>query len=333
MDNETVVFPAAGEVTLEDRPVPDPEPGEVLIETTASLVSTGTELTLLSGEFPPESAWSVHGDYPVVTGYCNVGKVVETGANVSEVAEGNLVASKTPHQRFVTADVDSIAPIPNDVSPDAASFFALAGIAMNGIRKGELEWGESMACYGLGLVGQLAVRFALVAGVRPVVGFDVATDRLDYLPDDPAVVGVDPTATNPAELVRDHNHGRLADAVYECTGNPSVIPGEFDVLREQGRLVVLSSPRGPTELDLHDVCNAPSYSIIGAHDYSHPTHETPQTPWTYWRHYELFFDLLSAGALDTKSLISHRIAPGDAPATYERLLDDRTDTMGAIIEW
>jgi NADPH:quinone reductase-like Zn-dependent oxidoreductase len=61
MDNETLVFPAAGEFTLEDRPVPDLRLDEVLIETTASLVSTGTELTLLSGEFPPDSAWSVHG--------------------------------------------------------------------------------------------------------------------------------------------------------------------------------------------------------------------------------------------------------------------------------
>ncbi|MFB6151982.1 MAG: zinc-binding alcohol dehydrogenase [Haloarculaceae archaeon] len=332
MDNPTVVFPEPRTVTVQDRERPDPAAHEVLIETDASLVSTGTELTVLSGEFPGGSAWDEYADYPVIPGYSNVGTVREAGAD-ADVETGTRVATWSPHAAYVTAAADECVRVPDGVSDEQASLFAVAQIVMNGVRKSGLDWGESAVVYGLGILGQLTVRFARIAGAETVLGIDLAKERVAYLPDEPGIVGVDPTASDPVAAVSDVTGGRLADVVFEVTGNPDAIPDEFAVLRDQGRLVLLSSPHGETTLDFHDSVNAPSTRIIGAHQLSHPDAATAADPWTKARHAALYFAYLRQGRLRVEDLFSHVCPAGDAPGAYESLLADRTDAMGVRLEW
>ncbi|WP_198667985.1 zinc-binding alcohol dehydrogenase [Saliphagus sp. LR7] len=331
--NQTVVFSDVATVTVEDRPIPDPGTEQVLIRSDRTLVSTGTELTVLSGDVPAGSTWDDHIEYPFTPGYNNVGTVVKAGEDVEGITEGQRVATYGSHAEYVSADADACRPIPEGVSDDAAVFFTIAEIVMNGIRRGEATWGEHAVVYGLGLLGQLAVRISQAAGARPVVGFDVADSRLEYLPDDPGVVGANPIEDDATTVVRDASGGRLADVVFELTGNPDVIADEFDVLRDQGRFVVLSSPRGETAFDFHDHCNSPSYTIIGAHNSSHPSVATPRNPWTQHRHAELFFEYLADDTFGVESLISHREPVSEAPRLYDTLLADRTDAMGVVLEW
>lgn len=331
--NHTIVFTDVESPTIEERPVPEPGPEEVVIRSDRTLVSTGTELTALSGDVPPGSSWDTHIEYPFTPGYNNVGTVVETGADVSSVSTGQRVATYGSHAEYVSASAVACRPIPDGVSNDEAVFFTIAEIVMNGVRRSDLAWGESAAVYGLGLLGQLTARVCQAAGARPVVGFDVADSRLEYLPDDPGIVAANPLEDDPETTVRAAARDRLADVVFEVTGNPDVITDEFDVLREQGRMVVLSSPRGETSIDLHDHCNSPSYAIIGAHNSSHPPVETPATPWTQHRHAELFFDLVEDGTLEVAPLVSHTESYREAPRLYERLLADRSEAMGVVLEW
>lgn len=339
MGNPTVVFDEPGSVRLDDRERPEPAADEVLIETTRSLVSVGTELTILSGEYPEGSGWDEYGEYPFDAGYCNVGRIVECGDAVEEDVVGRTVVTRAPHTRFHAQTYErgvhygGVVPVPDAVDEDVASLFALAAIAMNGIRRGRVTWGETVACYGCGVVGQLAVRFARAAGARPVVGFDLVGERLAALPDDPAVVAADPTEADPVRVVEDADRGRPADVVIEATGRGEVVTDELDVLREQGRLVVLSSPRSETTLDLHDHCNAPSYEIVGAHEGSHPEHATRANPWTHERHFELFFDLVADGDVEVASLLTDRVPIEDAPSRYRELLTDRSASLGVVLEW
>ena len=332
MANPTVVFPEPGEVVLRDRERPSPGPGEVLVETDTTLVSTGTELTVLSGEYPEGSNWDEYGEYPFTAGYVNVGTVVEAGA-AADLAAGTRVATWSPHAAYVTAGADECVVVPDAISDEEASLFAIAQVVMNGLRRGRVEWGETVVVYGLGILGQLAVRLCPLAGVETVVGVDLAESRVEYLPGEAGVVGVDPTASDPADAVRDATGGDLADAVFEVTGNPDAISEEFAVLRDEGRLVVLSSPRGETTLDFHDCVNAPSTEIIGAHQLSHPPVATPQDPWTKPRHAELFFSYLDGGRLDVADLFSHARPAAEAPALYRSLLGDRTDAMAVRLAW
>jgi len=331
IETRCVRFDGERDVTVATRPVPEPGTGEVLIETDLTLVSTGTELTHLTRSYPEDSRWST--TYPFYPGYNNVGRVVAAGDGVEAVAEGDRVATYSGHQAHVVADAADCRPIPDGVADEPAVYFTIAEIVMNGIRRGRLTWGETVAVYGLGLLGQIAVRIARLAGAETVVGLDVASDRLGYLPEGPAVTGVDPGVDDWMDRFEAATGGRSADVVYEVTGNPDAIPGEFDVLRDQGRLVVLSSPRGSTEFDFHSLCHAPGYEIIGAHNRTHPTAGDPDDPWTQHRHAELFFGALADDRLSVGGLTSHRRPYADAPDLYDLLLEDRSQALGVVLEW
>jgi 2-desacetyl-2-hydroxyethyl bacteriochlorophyllide A dehydrogenase len=334
--NPTVVFPGPKEAVIEDRETLEPSAGELLVRTRASLISTGTELTIFSGDFPADSSWSAYAKFPFVSGYSAVGHVVEVGPGVDESWIGKRVASNAPHALFSLAPADpglnQARPIHRaEVGHDEAAFFALAEIVMNGLRRAHLQWGESVVVFGL--LGQLAVRFVRLLGARPVFGIDIAAPRLELLPKDPAVIAINPAEEDPAQIVADRTGGRKADAVIELTGSQDLIPKEFACLRAQGRLVVLSSPRGPSQFDFHDLCNAPSYTIIGAHNGSTPQVGELDLPWTHARHTELFCELVADGEMDLTPLISHRGPYTEAPKFYEMLLADRSQAMGVILEW
>ena len=331
--NPTVVFAGPREVVVEDYPVPEPGPREVLIRTHCSLISIGTELSILEGDTPTGEMWQKIRSYPALPGYDNVGTVIEVGDGVETHWIGQRVASWGRHGAYVVIDIDHCWPIGRDVPDDQAAFLVLAQIAMNGFRRSKLVFGESAAVFGLGIIGQLVVRLCRLAGVCPAFGIDMSQGRVDLLPNQTGVIGIVAGQQTPAEVIASATDKRMADVVFELTGSGQAIPKELDVLRRQGRFVILSSPRSPTTFDFHDLCNSPSFTIIGAHNASHPSAATPDNPWTIARHAELFFDLVADGELDIAPLISHRSPVQDAPALYDMLMADRTQAMGVILTW
>lgn len=333
-NNPTVVFIEPKRVTVEDRPIPQLGDNNMLVKTLRTLISTGTELTILRGEFPINSKWSEYGKFPFVPGYNNIGVVVDVGKNVDKSWIGRKVASYASHSAYVTLQTEYVRTIHRDISDEEAAFFTIAEIVMNGVRRGQVSWGEVVVVYGLGILGQLTVRFSKIAGARPVIGVDVSDNRISMLPNHPCIIGINPQNSDITSAVRKITKSRMADVVFEVTGNPEIIPQEFEVLKRQGRIVILSSPYGPTKnFDFHDLCNSPGYTIIGAHNSTHPQYETPYNQWTQKRHAELFFDFVADKEIDVRSLISHRAPYYEAVKLYNLLLEDRTQAMGVIIEW
>jgi len=333
MNNPTVVFPSTRQIAVEDRPMPACGEGEVLIRTQRSLISTGTELTILSGDYEEGSAWMKIARFPFVPGYSNVGEVVDAGPGVNRQWVGRRVATYGSHALFVKAKLAVTRPVQREIADDHASFFTIAEIVMNGVRRGGVTWGEAVAVYGMGLLGQLTARFCRLAGARSVFCIDTADARLARVPSGGGFIKINPRRDDPAAAVRQATRDRMADVAFEVTGNPAAIPGEFAVLRRGGRMVILSSPRGRTTFDFHDLCNAPSFTIIGAHNYSHPEVPTNASPWTQLRHGELFFDLVADGDIDVEPLISHRRPFADAPELYRMLMEDRSEAMGVVMAW
>ncbi len=332
MSNPSIFFTAPGQVEILDRPVPQPVAGEVLIRTRRSLISTGTELTLLSGQARDSSVWAGLSRYPQQIGYSNVGDVVEAGEGVDPTWAGKRVETHTRHALWVTCPADKLRAVPGEVSDEEATFSSLAEVAMNGLRRVGLTWGESVAVFGLGLLGQLAVRLCALAGAGPVFGIEPSDFRRGLMPQGPLFHALDGQGDLEA-TVRRLNAGRALDVVVELTGNPQVIPQEPVLLRDQGRLLLLSSPRDATLFDFHDLCNRRSLTIVGAHGFSHPPVETPNTPWTGRRHGELFLAHIAAGHLSVRELVSHRFPYDRAADAYGLLAERREEVMGVVFEW
>lgn len=336
--NPTVVFTAPKKVEIEYKEIPRPGAGELLARTRRSMISSGTELSVLEAGYEPGSKWEEWTTFPCYPGYCNVAEVVDAGQGVDRGWIGKRIAAPGPHAMYFTWSADG-APnmkanlICRDIGDDQAVFYTLASIVMNSIRRAGVKWGEAVVVYGLGLIGQLAVQFLRISGARPVIAADISDSRLNRLSADPAVIAVNPKTDNVAEIVKANTKGRMADVVFEATGVGALIPQEFAALRKQGRFIVLSAPRGSTKFDFHDLCCVPSYTIIGTHNSSHPSFETLDYPWTAERDAELFFDLVADGEAVVDGLISHKEHYAKAPELYNMLLEDRSRALGVILDW
>jgi len=331
--NPTIVFPAPKVVEIEERPIPTPAEGEVLIKTICTVISTGTELSILNADYPPGSYWANYGTLPFDPGYDNIGTVVDVGPGVDRVLVGTKAGTYGAHARYVVQPASTIRPITRDIPDEEAVFFTLGEICMNAIRRPRVMWGESVVIYGMGLLGHITAQLCRIAGARPVFAVDVAASRLTQLPKDPALIAVDASRESIVDVVKRETRGRMADVVFEVTGDPDLILREFEVLHRQGRLVMLGCPRGKTTIDLHDLCNMPSHSIIGAHNLSHPKHAELDNPWTNLRDAELFFDLVADGELLVKPLITHREHYTKAVGLYDLLMKDRSKAMGVVLTW
>jgi 2-desacetyl-2-hydroxyethyl bacteriochlorophyllide A dehydrogenase len=328
-----IVFTGPRQAAIEEVPLSEPGKGQVLIRSLRSLISTGTELTAYSGDFPPNSVWARYVRYPWVPGYSNVGEVVACGPEVDSVHEGERVVSYGSHASLILQDAHMVQPIPEGVSDDESPFMVLSTIALGGVRLAQIAFGEAIVVMGAGLVGQLATQYSRLSGGWPVIAVDLAESRLATAHKHGAthtLVGGRP------ELVDDIaalTKGRLADVAIEATGSPRVIPSLFRCVRRRGRVILLGSPRGKTEVDFHDEVHTLGLQVIGAHNSVHPVHETPFNVWTQPRDGELFLDLLAAQQIAVSDLISHRYPWHEAPAAYDMLLSDRTQAMGVLLDW
>lgn len=343
--NPTIIFPEPRKAVIEEREIPCPGPDEILIKSSRTMISIGTEMTAFSGDFPAGSNWEKFFSCPYYPGYNNIGTVVEVGSSIDKSLVGKRLATGGAHSAYVivkghnsnSADKASgkvgYYDVPSCIPDDLAVFFTIPQIVMNGIRGSKVQWGECAVVYGLGLLGQFAVRFCRKCGAAPVFAVDLSADRLSYLPKDSAVIGINPKEQDVLETIKKHNHGRLADVVFEVTGNATLIEKELSVLREKGRMLLLSSPRQKVTFDFQDYCAWPSYTIIGCHNFSHPSHAQADSPWTMERHVELFFDMIAHGELDIERLISRNLDYTKAPEVYQDLLKDRSTDMGIIFNW
>ena len=178
MKNPGVIFPKAGEVEFQDRGEQVIGPGDVLVRARRTMISAGTELTILSGQFPKKSAWAAYGQFPFLAGYSAAAEVVKVGGQVASLSVGDLVAAPTPHVRYAAVPAGEVTLVRDGrVGLDQLPFVTLAQIVMNGVRRARLQWGEAVVVFGLGILGQLAARFCRLAGARPVIGVDPLEDR------------------------------------------------------------------------------------------------------------------------------------------------------------
>src|SRR5262249_18958711 len=113
-------------------------------------------------------------------GYSLCGVVVEVGRGAEEFRVGQLVAAAgneyALHAEYNWVPVNLCAPVPDGVAPEHAAFATVGAIAMQGVRRAEVQLGDTACVIGLGLVGQLVVRLLVASGVR-VVGLDMIEER------------------------------------------------------------------------------------------------------------------------------------------------------------
>ena len=194
-----------GNTLLEEVPTPLAKPGTVLVKTSRSLVSLGTERMLVEfgkagfvqkarqqpdkvkqvldkmqaeGILPTLEAVFNKLNQPLPLGYCNVGVVQEVGKGVSGINVGDRVASNGHHAEFVCVPENLVAKIPDNVSDEEATFTVIGSIGMEGIRLANPTFGETIVVVGLGLIGLVTAELLKANGCN-VIGYDFDQQKVN----------------------------------------------------------------------------------------------------------------------------------------------------------
>jgi predicted dehydrogenase len=362
----------SGEITVTDVPAPSgPEAGGVLVRTTASLVSAGTErmamelgkkslvgkararpdlvakvLQKVAREGMVATARAVFAklDVPNPLGYSCAGLVLD--ADDAPYASGERVAcagAKIANHAEVNAVPRNLcARIPANISDEEASFVTVGAIALNGVRIAQLQLGERVAVIGLGLIGQLAMQLVRAQGCK-VLGVDLDPSKLELAKS----FGCDAVAA-PGQAAIDAmsalSGGRGADAVIICAATPSNDPVELagELARDRARIVAVGAvgmnlPRRPYYDKELTFFQSRSYGP-GRYD---PVYEERGVDypigyvrWTEQRNLESFLEAVGSGAVNVKKLITHRFPIERAEDAY-RLISGETGEpfLGVVLTY
>ncbi len=358
-----------GEATVAEVPVPVVQPGRVLVRTAASLISAGTERALaelgqkgLLGKARerPEligKVWekvktdgivqAFEGvrdklDQSHAVGYSAAGIVIETANDVTDFRVGDRVACAgtdyASHAEVISVPRNLCVRLPNQLSFAEGAFGTVGAIALQGVRLAEPTLGESVVVIGLGLVGQLTVQLLTANGCR-VFGIDIDEARIQLARASGAADGCVPEDAR--EKVMAWSRGRGADACIIAAATTSNEPIELagEISRLKGRVVAvgmvgMNVPRNvyyQRELTLKVSL---SYGP-GRHDpdYEERGHDYPvaYVRWTEGRNIEAFLDLLAAGRIDVKPLVTHRFSIEDAPRAYQLISGSADEKYLAVL--
>jgi predicted dehydrogenase/threonine dehydrogenase-like Zn-dependent dehydrogenase len=359
---------SGGPVTLLDVPCPVPEPTEVLVRTVSSVISPGTERAvtalaqsslLAKARARPDlvrqvlrkartegiaaTRQAVLGrlaqDVPL--GYSAAGVVLEVGCAVTGILPGQLVvtggAGKASHAEFQVVPGLLCAQVPAEVAAQDAAFTTIAAIALHALRIAEVGPGSKVVVVGLGLIGQLAARLAMAAGCD-VAGIDPASQPRTVAAAAGALA-LDERGAETTDLVLAWSRGRGADAVLVCAAGPSAaavmrVPA---LCRDRAAVVIVGdvglqlnrTPFYERELSMRFARSYgpgrydPSYEAWGV-DYP-----AGQVRWSEGRNFEAVLDLLAAGRLAVRDLVTHTFDIGRATAAYA-LIEERSEPYLAI---
>jgi 2-desacetyl-2-hydroxyethyl bacteriochlorophyllide A dehydrogenase len=270
--------------------------------------------------------------YPLVGwGYEEVGKIVEIGKDVSRVKLGDIVGGTWGHKSWhiEPEDIASDRLIPKKIDPILGIFTHIGPIALNGILDANIHLGETVAIFGLGVVGQIAARLAKLSGAR-VIGVDLYEKRLQLAKQNDTVdFAINPKEGRPAEIIKDLTANRGADVVIEASGSTSALHEAIRCAAYSSCVVVLGFIQGGAEtLYLGDEFHHNRIQMIC----SQIGGIAPKlsSRWDRIRLIRTILDLQENGALDLRHLITHKVPFEGAEEAY-KLLDEKPEEALMVV--
>lgn len=364
------VIDRRGRVSILDLPEPHMGPDQVLVQAAYSLISSGTESGTLA-KTPAElvkqtisDPWMRHvvqqtvfatgiGQtgrrvwHEMVTpreiGYSGAGIVLDVGANVQGIEIGQPVAyAAQGHAELAVPALNHVVGVPNGVDLKHAAFVTVGGIAMQSLRRADLQFGETVAIYGLGLVGQICARIAKAAGCV-VVGIDVNPKANELALEAGASLVVNPTEPEWQRRIQDFTGKNGVDATIICASSDSaeIINASMEITRRQGRVVIV----GYVKLDIHpknflyreiDLRYSRAYgpgSYHAGYEKGRLDYPFGYVRWTEKRNLEEFVRLISSGAIDLDPLVAKVYPMEQAQDAFDAIRERTLPGIAALLSY
>ncbi|MEO7086123.1 MAG: bi-domain-containing oxidoreductase [Gemmatimonadaceae bacterium] len=360
----------SGELEVAEVPEPACMPGGIVVRTAASLISSGTEKSIvdfagksLLGKVHerPDLVRKVIGkvrtegvvstirtvtarlDDTVALGYSCAGVVDAVGVGAEEFSVGQRVACAgmgyASHASVVSVPKNLAVAVPDGVSLDDAAYVTLGAIALQGIRITAPTLGECVVVIGLGVLGLLTAQLLRANGCRVIaIDLDAArVARAKALGADVAVTRADDATGTVSRFTA----GIGADAVIVTAATDSADPLDLagDVCRSRGRVVVVGAvkmevPRETYYMKELELRLSRSYGP-GRYDPSYEVrgHDYPigYVRWTERRNMEEFLRLVASGAVTPSALTTHRFPIDRAGDAYDIVIGKVTAAFAGIM--
>jgi threonine dehydrogenase-like Zn-dependent dehydrogenase len=341
---KVVVFTAPKNVgfeSYEDRPL---DASEVRLRTLYSGISAGTELTAYRGSNPYlHKQWDAKNrlfrtsdspsqPYPLSGwGYEEVGEVVEVHPEVTTLKAGDIVYGTWGHrtEHIVGEDYASQRIKPEGLDPLLAIYSHLGPIALNGILDASIHVGETVAVFGLGVLGQIIAQLARLSGAR-VIGVDLIEKRLELAKSLGAIDhGFNPTEGSAAERIKDLTGGRGADVSIEVSGSTRALHEALRATAYSARVVALGFFQGEAQgLSLGEEFHHNRISLVC----SQISNVDPALSyrWDRLRLIHTIMDLQAKGSLNLRPVITHVIPFEEAGEAF-RILDQEPENALQVV--
>jgi polar amino acid transport system substrate-binding protein len=358
-----------GRVEVLEVPRPVVSPGAVLVDVRASLLSAGTERTKVqtakkslvgkARQRPDQVAQVLEKarndglretvrtvrarlEQPSVLGYSAAGVAIAVGGDVRGVAVGDRVAvggADAVHAEVDRVPANLCVQLPDAVSFEEGCFACVGSIALHGVRQAGISLGERVAVVGLGLVGQITALLLHAAGCT-VVGIDLDRASIERGRE---LGGIDFGFERGEIGAAVPPDAAGCDAVIVTAATPSNDPIELapQLCRDRGRVVIvgdvgLALSRAPfyeKEIDLRLSRSYGPGRYDRAYEENGQDYPIGYVRWTEGRNMSAIVELIGAGRLPVRDLITARFAVDEAPVAYERLSADAHSPLGVVIEY
>lgn len=349
-----------GETLLEEIPVPQVGDGQLLIKTSRTLVSLGTERMLIEfgkanliqkarqqpervkmvldkiraeGLMPTLEAVFNKLDQPIPLGYCNAGSVVAVGRGVSGFKVGDRVASNGSHAEYVCVPQNLVAHIPENVTDDEAVFTVIGAIGLQGIRLLNPTLGETVVVIGLGLIGLITAELLLANGCT-VIGIDLDDQKLK-IAQEKGIIPINPASGNdPVNTVVSLCKGVGADGVIITASakNNDIIRQAAQMSRKRGRIVLVGvigldinrADFYEKELTFQVSCSYGPGRYDEQYEQKGQDYPLSYVRWTEQRNFEAILQALASRRLDVTPLITDRFPLQDYQKIYGNMGQSRS---------
>ena len=364
---QLIQYLRTGETILEEIPVPQVRKGCVLIKTSRSLVSLGTEKMLVEfskanfmdkARQQPEKVKQVFDKIktdgfeptikavfrklsePIPLGYCNVGEVVAVGEGINEFKIGDRVASNGPHAEVVCVPKNLVAQIPENVSDDEAAFTVVGAIALQGIRLVNPTLGETVAVIGLGLIGQLTAKLLQANGCE-VIAFDFDQSKVDLANTKGIKAFKVSEDVDAVKIAQEITQNIGVDAVIITASNKSneVISQAAKMSRKRGKIVLvgvvgLNINRADfyeKELTFQVSCSYGPGRYDDNYEQNGQDYPMGFVRWTLNRNFETVLKFISTGRLKVQPLITEVIDFQDYKQVYDTI--EKSTSIATILKY
>lgn len=331
MKARRLVFPEKLKCRVEEFDLPDtPGAHEVIVENLYGLISPGTELAMFTQThvgFPvPEFTYA---KYPFRPGYAAVGRALKVGADVRDIAPGDLVMVPCHHATHAIST--SAKKVPQGLDPRRVPFAFLAEIALISVYAAQVSMGQNAAVFGLGMIGNFAAQLMQLAGARRVLAIDPVARRRQTAGQCGLKFTLDPRDPQNADLkqrLSELTAGQGCQIVVEATGVPEVTISALRLVNPCGKVVLLGSPRGAANLELYWDIHRTGISIVGAHASNLRAVAAGDIPDLE----TLCRDFIADGRVIVEPMITHTLPASQAEEAYFGLKDRPEEYLGVLLD-